>query len=100
MAAVHHLCRPPCTMGNGTNAPRGRNHCTMIYGMSAPPGRRTQSISIFSLVRVNIHFLFTLQCELSLYAWYLSNHTNSHKADVLIKLIFIAIGSSIFRTVK
>ena len=43
MAAVHHLCRPPCTMGNGTNAPRGRNHCTMICGMPAPPGRRTQN---------------------------------------------------------
>ena len=28
-------------MGNGTNAPRGRNHCTMICGMPAPPARRT-----------------------------------------------------------
>ena len=38
-----------------------------------------------SLVRVKLHFLFTLQCELSRYAWYLSNYPNSHKADVQIK---------------
>lgn len=61
MAAVHHLCRPPCTMGNGTCAPSSAESVHHEAGINAPwpaeclhhrPGVRSQD-GIISLRSVN-----------------------------------------------